>query len=95
MRFFKILTIPVYHKLRHNGGARVVGEDCDEDDNEEEEEEDEEVFIGDVGGGGEGGCRSAATICMGFYGDGGIHDRLVITYDDATTNNVLNKKCPV
>ena len=64
----------------NNGAARVVRDDpietdCDCDCSDEEGEEEEE-FIGG-GGSGDRGCKSAATICMGFYGDGGIHDRLV------------------
>ena len=54
-------------------GACIEG-DCDEED--EEEEEEDALISG--GSSGEGGCKTAAaTICMGFYGDGGIHDRLV------------------
>ena len=62
----------------NNGGACVVRGDCIEGDcDEEEEEEEEEDALISGGSSGEGGCKTAATICMGFYGDGGIHDRLV------------------
>ena len=56
-----------------NGGACVIRDDCIEGDCDEEEED--ALISG--GSSGEGGCKTAAaTICMGFYGDGGIHDRL-------------------